>query len=92
MTRPRRFNVRSPGGPPTFVCLLPPAVLELVRARGTCMLAQLCVDGRTFGTVASDDVQHVVDDLVRAGELVRVVLGTHREARVAYTLPAEGPA
>lgn len=92
MTRPRRFNVRRAEGPPAFVCILPAAVLELVRARGTCTLPQLCLDARAYGTVASDDLQHVVDDLVRAGELVRVVLGPHGEAYVAYALPAEGPA
>lgn len=88
MTHPRRFVVRSPGGPPAFVCILPAAALQLVRARGTCTLSQLCADARAYGTVASDDIEHVVGQLVAAGELVRIVLGTHRDAHVAYTLPS----
>ena len=87
MTRPRRFNVRSPGGPPAFICLTRNAVLQLVRVRGTCTLATLCLDARAYGTVASDDLEHVVAQLVAGGELVRVVLGPHRDAHIAYSLP-----
>lgn len=84
----RRFNVRSPGGPPALVCMLPAAVLELVRARGTCTLPQLCHEARVYGTVASDDIKHVVTQLIAEGKLLRVVLGPHRDAHVAYTVPA----